>query len=58
MIWKCLLVDDEPLAIEVLQKHINTLDQLEVAGTCSNAFKAMEFLQQHEVDLIFLSALK
>ena len=54
MIWKCLLVDDEPLAIEVLQKHIDTVDQLEVAGTCNNAFKAMEFLQHHQVDLIFL----
>ena len=54
MIWKCLLVDDEPLAIEVLKQHIDVVEQLEVAGTCNNAFKAMDFLQKQPVDLIFL----
>ena len=54
MTWKCLLVDDEPLAIEVLEKHIDTVEQLEVVGKCNNAFKAMEFLQNNHVDLIFL----
>lgn len=54
MIWKCLLVDDEPLAIGVLEKYIDALDQLQVVGTCRNAFKAMEFLQKNPVDLIFL----
>lgn len=51
---KCLLVDDEPLAIELLETHIAHLDKLEVVGTCNNAIKAMEFLQQEKVDLIFL----
>jgi DNA-binding LytR/AlgR family response regulator len=54
MIWKCLLVDDEPLAIEVLEKHIETVEQLEVVGKCNNALKAREFLQHNPVDLIFL----
>jgi two-component system, LytTR family, response regulator len=54
MTLKCLLVDDEPLAIEVLEKHIETVEQLEVVGKCNNAFKAMEFLQNNPVDLIFL----
>ena len=54
MIWKCLLVDDEPLAIEVLEKYIEAVDQLQVVGTCRNAFQAMEFLQKNSVDLIFL----
>jgi DNA-binding LytR/AlgR family response regulator len=54
MKWKCLLVDDEPLAIEVLQSHIESVEQLEVIGTCNSAFKAMEFLKDHQVDLIFL----
>ncbi len=54
MVCKCLLVDDEPLAIEVLQKHIETVEQLEVVGQCNNAFKAMEFLQKNPVDLMFL----
>jgi len=54
MTWKCLLVDDEPLAIEVLEKYIEAVDQLQVVGTCRNAFQAMEFLQKNPVDLIFL----
>jgi DNA-binding LytR/AlgR family response regulator len=54
MTWKCLLVDDEPLAIEVLEKYIEAVDQLKVVGTCRNAFQAMEFLQKNSVDLIFL----
>jgi DNA-binding LytR/AlgR family response regulator len=54
MKWKCLLVDDEPLAIEVLQSHIESVEQLEVVGSCNSAFKAMEFLKDNHVDLIFL----
>lgn len=54
MTWKVLLVDDEPLAIEVLEKYIEAVDQLQVVGTCRNAFQAMEFLQKNPVDLIFL----
>ncbi len=54
MIWKCLLVDDEPPAIKVLEKYIENVEQLEVAGTCTNAFQAMDFLQKHTTDLIFL----
>jgi len=51
---KCLLVDDEPLAIALLQKHIEQLDFLEIAGTCGNAVKALELLNSKEVDLLFL----
>jgi DNA-binding LytR/AlgR family response regulator len=51
---RCLLVDDEPLAISLLQKHVKQLDFLEVAGTCSNALKALEVLKSTTVDLMFL----
>ena len=51
---KCLLVDDEPLAISLLQNHISKLDYLEVVGTCSNALKAAEVLRTTPVDLLFL----
>jgi two-component system LytT family response regulator len=51
---RCLLVDDEPLAISLLQKHISQLDFMEVAGTCPNALKAMEFLKKTQIDLMFL----
>ena len=54
MIFKCLIIDDEPLAIKVLESHISNMPTLSVVGTCHNAFAAMEFLQKHQVDLIFL----
>jgi DNA-binding LytR/AlgR family response regulator len=54
MQWKCLLVDDEPLAIEVLKNHIDGIEYLKIVGSCNNAIKAAEFLQVNEVDLMFL----
>lgn len=51
---KCLLVDDEPLAINLLQNHISKLDYLEVVDTCPNALKAAEILRTTTVDLLFL----
>lgn len=50
----CLLVDDEPLAIQLLQKHVQEFGTLQLAGTCTNAVEAMAFLQQYSVDLLFL----
>ena len=51
---RCLLVDDEPLAIQLIQNHIDQLDTFEVVGTCSNAIKALEILRTVPVDLMFL----
>ncbi len=51
---KCLLVDDEPLAIALLENHLEQLEHFEVAGSCSNAIKAAEFLRTNAVDLLFL----
>jgi two-component system LytT family response regulator len=51
---KCLLVDDEPLAITLMEKHVAQLDFLEVTGTCPNAIKALEILKNTGVDLMFL----
>ncbi len=51
---KCLVVDDEPLAIEVLKLHIGKLDSLEIAGTASDAVSAFDFLNKNKVDLMFL----
>jgi DNA-binding LytR/AlgR family response regulator len=51
---RCLLVDDEPLALKVLESHIESLPHLETIGSCLNAFAAMQILQQTAVDLMFL----
>jgi len=51
---RCLLVDDEPLAIQLLQKHIRQLPFFEVSGVCSNAIEALKILNHQPVDLLFL----
>ena len=51
---RCLLVDDEPLAIVLLKQHIAQVDLLEVVGECPNAIKALEEMRVKDVDLLFL----
>ncbi len=50
----CLLVDDEPPALQVLEKYVAATVQLKLIGSCSNAFTAMEYLHQYSIDLLFL----
>jgi len=50
----CLAVDDEPPALEVLKKYIASVQSLDLANTCIDAVEAINFLQQHPVDLMFL----
>jgi DNA-binding LytR/AlgR family response regulator len=54
MAIKCIIVDDEPLAIEIVESYVNRIDQLQLEGTFRNAVQAFAYLQQHNVDLIFL----
>ncbi|MFN6062369.1 MAG: LytR/AlgR family response regulator transcription factor [Bacteroidota bacterium] len=51
---KGVLVDDEPLALDVLESYIKRVDGLELTARCDNAMKAFEVLRNHNVDLIFL----
>jgi len=51
---RCLVVDDEPPAREIVKRYIAELPLLELAGECGNALQTMSFLQQHPVDLLFL----
>jgi len=51
---KCLIIDDEPPAQVVLKKYIAQVSSLELAGACNNAMEAISFLQQQQVDLLFL----
>lgn len=48
------MVDDEPLAVEILVSYISNIETLELAGTCSNALEAFSYLQKHSVDVMFL----
>ena len=51
---RCLLIDDEPPALKVLQSHIDQISGLEIVGTCSNALEAIDMLHQKTVDVMFL----
>lgn len=50
----CLVVDDEPLARELIRNHISKLENFEVVAECGDAMKAMHGLQNHHVDLMFM----
>lgn len=52
--YLCLIIEDEPLAAEVLQDYIRQVPFLELKGVASDAIFAMELLQQQPIDLIFL----
>jgi len=54
MTWKCLIADDEPPAIKIIEKYISMVEGLELAGACQNAFEVMHFLKSQHIDLIFL----
>ena len=51
---RCIAIDDEPLALELLEDNISQVPYLELVGKCNNALDALKFLQEHSVDLIFL----
>ncbi len=49
-----LIVDDEPLALDVLETYIGQTPDLKLVQRCSNAIEANEALKKHDVDLVFL----
>lgn len=51
---RCLIVDDEPIAIRVLETHLAKMPDVEIAATCTNAFDALRTIRSGAVDLVFL----
>ncbi len=51
---RCLIVEDEPLAAEVLQDYIGQIRQLELVGICEDAIYALETLRKQSIDVVFL----
>ncbi|MEG0851426.1 LytR/AlgR family response regulator transcription factor [Flavobacterium plurextorum] len=51
---KCVLIDDEPLAIKVLQNYFANFTDFEVIGTFNNSLEALDFINSTSVDAVFL----
>jgi DNA-binding LytR/AlgR family response regulator len=52
--YNCIIMEDEPLAAEVLQRYISEVPFLQLEQTCANAMDTMDLLNKKHVDLIFL----
>ncbi len=50
----CIIVDDEPLAQEVLETYIKRIDTLHLTAKCKSAFEAMNVLHTEQIDIMFL----
>jgi DNA-binding LytR/AlgR family response regulator len=50
----CLIVDDEPMAREILEGHLKKIESIVVVGSCKNAVEAFNMLSSQNIDLIFL----
>ena len=51
---KCVIIDDEPLAVDLLVEFVGRVDSLELVTTFTNAIDAISIINQSEIDLIFL----
>ena len=51
---KCIAIDDEPIALDIISDYIKKIPFLELLTTFRNGLQAIEFLQNNTVDLIFL----
>ncbi|MEP5612452.1 MAG: response regulator transcription factor [Cyclobacteriaceae bacterium] len=50
----CIILDDEPHAIDVLKRYVQKTPSLELRGTFRNPLKALDFLHEEKIELIFL----
>ena len=50
----CLIIDDEPLAINVIKNYLEPIENFEVINTFSNPIEGLNFLKNNNVDVIFL----
>lgn len=50
---RCIAIDDEPLALELIQYYVSLHSELQLIATFDDALQARQYLQTHEVDLLF-----
>ncbi|NCB08544.1 MAG: response regulator transcription factor [Bacteroidia bacterium] len=51
---QCIIVDDEPVAREILENHLSKIDAVKIVGSCKSAVEAFNVINSENVDLIFL----
>ena len=51
--YKCLIIDDEPIAIRVIKNHLAAFSDFTLVASCSNALEAMPILSKEKIDLLF-----
>jgi len=51
---RCIAIDDEELALELLEDNIRKVPYLHLVASCSNPLEAMKVMQEEEIDLVFL----
>jgi DNA-binding LytR/AlgR family response regulator len=51
---KCIIIDDEPLAIKLIRTHLSRIESFEVCGEFTNALRAIDILKREKIDLMFL----
>jgi two-component system LytT family response regulator len=50
---KCIIIDDEPLALDLLEDYVSKISFLQLIKKCSNAMEALDILQKNEIDIVF-----
>ena len=51
---KCIIIDDEPLAIKVIENHLQEFKNFEISGTFNNPIAALQLLEEENIDAVFL----
>ena len=51
---KCVIIDDEPLAVDIIESYLLQIDNMEIVAKCNNPLEAITILNKHQVDLVFL----
>jgi len=51
---KCVIIDDEPLAVQLIESYVDRIEKLDKHASFSNPLDALKYLRTHKVDLVFL----
>lgn len=51
--YKCIIIDDEPIAIRLIKNHLSAFSNFEIVAECGNALEAMPIISKENIDLLF-----